>query len=48
MIFLFPQCGWTPLMWACYKGHSLVASELLERGANPNIKADVGISDDST
>ena len=38
------QCGWTALMWACYKGHTLVASELLDRGANPNIKADVSRS----
>ncbi|RUS87250.1 hypothetical protein EGW08_005002 [Elysia chlorotica] len=34
------MCGWTPLMWACYKGHTLVVNELLEQGANPNVKAD--------
>ncbi|KAK6976675.1 hypothetical protein BgiMline_023113, partial [Biomphalaria glabrata] len=33
-------CGWTPLMWACYKGNTNVVIELLDRGANPNVKAD--------
>ena len=42
-ISIIPQCGWTALMWACYRGHSLVVSELLERGATPNVKADVSV-----
>ena len=28
-------------MWACYKGREDVVSELLERGANVNVKAEV-------
>ena len=28
-------------MWACYKGKNLVVQELVERGANFNIKAEV-------
>lgn len=35
------QCSWTALMWASYKGRYLVVQELLERGANCNIKAEV-------
>jgi ankyrin repeat protein len=35
------QWGWTALMWASYKGRIIVVQELLDRGANPNAKADV-------
>lgn len=44
-MFVSNQCGWTALMWACYKGRDLVVSELLERGANPNVKVDVSLFD---
>ena len=30
-------------MWACYKGRSETVEILLENGANPNVKGDVGI-----
>ncbi len=29
---------WTPLVWACYKGHARVARELLSRGADVNAR----------
>ena len=38
------QGGWTALMWGCYKGRLEVVLELLERGANPNIKGEVRLS----
>ncbi|KAK3576078.1 hypothetical protein CHS0354_014082 [Potamilus streckersoni] len=38
------QCGWTALMWACYKGRENVVHELLDRGANPNVKAEISMT----
>lgn len=35
------QYGWTPLLWACERGHSEVVDYLLEHGAEVDIK-DVG------
>ena len=37
------QCGWTALMWASYRGRVVIVQELLDRGANPNAKADVSV-----
>ena len=37
------QGGWTALTWACYKGRTEVAQELLDRSANPNVKGEVSI-----
>lgn len=31
-------------MWAAYKGRTMVVQELLDRGANPNVKAEVSMS----
>ena len=28
-------------MWASYKGHVILVQEFLERGADPNVKAEV-------
>ena len=28
--------GWTPLIWACYKGHSKVVETLIRHGADVN------------
>ena len=30
-------------MWASYKGHETVVQEYLERGADPNVKAEVNL-----
>jgi ankyrin repeat protein len=29
---------WTPLLWACYRGHIAVADCLISRGANINAR----------
>jgi ankyrin repeat protein len=34
--------GWTPLSWACFKGHVQVFNELLEHGADVETKDDTG------
>lgn len=41
MCMIPTQGGWTPLMWAAYKGRTDVAQLLLEKGANPNITGQV-------
>lgn len=38
---LSPQGSWTALTWACYKGKTEIVQELVERGANPNMKGEV-------
>ena len=30
-------------MWASYKGHVILVQEFLERGADPNVKAEVSL-----
>ena len=35
------QGGWTPLVWASYKGHVDVVHELLNYGANPEARGQV-------
>jgi ankyrin repeat protein len=34
--------GWTPLHWACRKGHVQVAKEILEHGADITVKDNAG------
>ena len=33
--------GWSPLVWASYKGHSDIVRELLNYGADPNERGQV-------
>lgn len=32
--FFYSQGGWSPLMWASYKGHEDIVALLLEKGAD--------------
>jgi ankyrin repeat protein len=34
--------GWTPLLWACFNGHSQVVIELLQHGADIEVKGNYG------
>jgi len=34
--------GWSPLVWASYKGHEDIVRELLDYGADPNERGQVG------
>ena len=41
-LFFSPtQCNWSALMWASYNGQENVVKELLDRRADPDIKAEV-------